>query len=248
MILVEPFSFGDCKNVWSVGSVERVHELYLFVLNEARKGDESKWNLDDIPKSYLQKGYCSAALRNYQEFLVEYNYEQNILNTLANDKVSEDQAIRNLKTDIDHSDYLIEGLDEMQGEDVLRTVRARANQNVFREMILKIYSQSCCITGLNIPEINRASHIVPWASDESLRLDPRNGLCLSATYDAAFDRNLISLDDDYRIILSKDIKEYYTNDSVKEYFLDKEGTKITLPSSYVPQKDYLEKHRSNGKF
>ena len=248
MLEIEPFSFGDCKNVWGVESVERIHELYLFVLEESRKGGESKWNIDNIPKSYLQKGYCSAALRSYQEFLVEFTYEQNILTVLVENKESESGAIQDLKTDIEYPDFLIDGLDEMQGEDVLRTVRARANQNVFRKMIMKIYSQSCCITGLNIPEVNRASHIIPWAENETLRLDPRNGLCLSATYDAAFDRNIISLDDDYRIILSKNIKDYYTNESVKEYFLNKQGDEITLPSSYLPHKDYLESHRRNGNF
>ena len=76
-------------------------------------------------------------------------------------------------------------------------MKVRSNQHVFRKMILNIYNQSCCITGLNIPEVNRASHIIPWSEDQTIRLDPRNGLCLSATYDAAFDKYLISLDDDY---------------------------------------------------
>ena len=136
----------------------------------------------------------------------------------------------------------------MQGQDVIRAVRVRSNQNVFRRMILKIYNKTCCVTGLNIPQINRASHIIPWAEDESKRLDPRNGLCLSATYDAAFDGNLISLDDDYRIILSKEIADYYTNKSVKEYFVKMDGKSITLPSSYFPHKDYLEQHRGKGSF
>ena len=59
---------------------------------------------------------------------------------------------------------------------------------------------------------------------------------------------LISLDDDYRIIISKEISEHYTNASVKEYFLKKQGDKIVLPSSYLPGKDYLQKHRERCKF
>lgn len=104
--------------------------------------------------------------------------------------------------------------------------------------------QACCITGLNIPQVNRASHIVAWADDASRRLDPSNGLYLSATYDAAFDKNLISLDDDYRIILAKDIKDHYTSDSVNEYFIKKEGQQISLPSRYSPNQKYLAQHRS----
>jgi putative restriction endonuclease len=101
---------------------------------------------------------------------------------------------------------------------------------------------------MNIPEVNRASHIVSWAEDPSKRLDPSNGLYLSATYDAAFDKHLISLDDDYRIILSSGIKDHYTNESVTDYFVKKEGHKINLPSSYQPNKKYLAKHRSLGHF
>jgi len=39
-----------------------------------------------------------------------------------------------------------------------------------------------------------ASHIVPWAEDERNRLNPRNGLCLNALHDRAFDRHLMWID------------------------------------------------------
>ena len=248
MLDSEPLGFDDCKDIWAVNSVERLHELYLFVLEEAKKKDESVWCIENIPISYLQKGYCSAALKSYQEFLVEYNYEQEVLAVFDEYKGGESEIIEKLDIDINYPEFLIEGLDKQQGREVVRSVSVRSNQNVFRKMILKIYNQTCCITGLDIPEVNRASHIIPWAKDASKRLDPRNGLCLSATYDAAFDRNLISLDEDYRVILSKDITEYYANKSVKEYFLSKEGRKITMPTSYLPHKDYLAEHRSKGRF
>jgi len=248
MLEAVPFGFSDCKNVWVIDSVERLHELYLFVLEETKKKDASAWNIQSVPKSYLQNGYCSAALKSYQEFLVEYTYEQNILTVFDEYEGDESNIIGKLDKAIDYPGFLIEGLDEKQGKEVIRSVSVRSNQNIFRKMILKIYNQTCCITGLDIPEVNRASHIIPWAEDVSKRLDPKNGLCLSATYDAAFDRNLISLDEDFRIILSKDITEHYTSKSVKEYFMNKEGEKITLPSSYIPNKNYLAAHRKKGNF
>lgn len=248
MIAIEPLDFVDCRNVWEVNSVERLHELYLFVLDESKNGDSSVWNIQEIPKSYLQKGYCSAALKLFQEFIVEHVYEQKLLNVFDNHQGSETEIIAKLNIDINYPKFLFEGLDERHGEEVVRSVRVRSNQNVFRKMILKIYNQSCCITGLDIHEINRASHIIPWAEDPDKRLDPRNGLCLSATYDAAFDKNLISLDENYRLIISKDITDYYTSESVKEYFLNKEGNKVSLPSAYLPHKDYLEIHREKGSF
>ena len=248
MLEIEPYSYVDCINVWNVNSADRIHELYEFVLIERRKGSRSSWNVEGIPISYLRDGFCSAALKSYESFLVENGYEQQLINIFnAHEGASEDLT-KKLDIMLDYPKYLLEGLDEKQGTDIIRNVRVRSNQNVFRKMVLTIYNQSCCITGLNIPETNRASHIIPWAADETKRLDPTNGLCLSATYDAAFDRNLISLDEEYRLIISNEIKDYVTNECVKEYFINKAGMHITLPERYKPNKDYLAAHRNSGHF
>jgi putative restriction endonuclease len=248
MLEVRSFGFDDCKNVWLVDSLERLNELYLLVINESRKKDKSEWNIYGLPKSYLQNGYCSAALKCYQGFLVEHIHEQKILRIFNEYNGDEAEVVSKLNEDINIPLFLIKDLDQLKGEEIIRSVKVRSNQNIFRKIILKIYNQSCCITGLDISEVNRASHIIPWSEDENKRLDPRNGLYLSATYDAAFDKNLISLDDEYRIIISKEISDFYTSKSVKEYFISKEGDKITLPSSYFPRKEYLEMHRNKGCF
>ena len=248
MLKAVPFGFSDCENIWNVSSVKRLQELYLFVLMEGKKGDESAWNIKAIPTSYLQNGYCSAALKSYQEFLVEHVYEQELLTIFNDHKGDESEVVEKLDREIQYPKSLLEGLEDKHGKEALRSVRVRSNQNVFRLMILKIYNESCCITRLNIPEVNRASHILPWSENPNQRLNPRNGLCLSATYDAAFDKNLISLDEDYRIIISKEISEHYSNSSVEEYFYKKEGQKITLPTSYLPHQDYLDEHRKKGRF
>ena len=122
--------------------------------------------------------------------------------------------------------------------------RTRLGQSYFRRMVLANYGGKCCVTGLNVPQTLRASHIVAWAEDKKNRMNPENGLCLSATYDAAFDKHLISFDEDYRMIVSKDIKEYYTNEATKEYFNNFEGKQINLPLRFMPSKKLLEKHRN----
>lgn len=248
MLEAEPFSFEDCKNIWTIDSVERLQDLYLFVLLESKKGDTSAWTIDGIPPSYLQKGYCSAALKSYQEFLVEHIFEQGLFDTFSQHTGEEDEVVEKLDKKIRYPKFLLEGLDKKEGKEVLRSVGVRVNQRVFRLMMLKIYNESCCVTGLNIPEVNRASHITSWKENPSKRLDPRNGLLLSATYDAAFDKHLISLDEDYRLIISKRITDHYQSNIVKEYFQKKSGDKITLPSSYLPKQEYLEMHRNDKKF
>lgn len=66
----------------------------------------------------------------------------------------------------------------------------------------------CVVTGVSRPELLRASHIKPWSASNNVeRLDPDNGLMLSAAYDAAFDARLISFADDGTLILAEDFAQ-----------------------------------------
>ena len=136
-----------------------------------------------------------------------------------------------------------QSLETKKGIDKMVLTKQRVNQSFFRKMILAAYNNSCCITNLPIPELLRASHILPWSEYKDKRLEPTNGLCLSSTYDCAFDRNLISFDEDYRLILSSGIKDYYKNDSVRDYFFNIEGKQMTLPRRFLPKQEYLQIHR-----
>ena len=130
-----------------------------------------------------------------------------------------------------------------EGKDALRQVKTRVNQDFFREMILCDYGTQCCVTGLNVPGVLRASHIIGWAEDHENRMNPANGICLSATYDAAFDRHLISFDEQYRMIFSSALKDFYTNQAFKTQFLAFEGKQIRLPNKFDPDLGLLDKHR-----
>jgi hypothetical protein len=79
-----------------------------------------------------------------------------------------------------------------------RLVVMRLGQDVFRGSLLQYWNGRCPLTGIEEPELLRASHIVPWAECESdaERLDVHNGLLLSALWDAAFDKGLVSFADD----------------------------------------------------
>lgn len=70
-------------------------------------------------------------------------------------------------------------------------VRLRVNQWFFRRRVLAAYNYRCCITGLSVPELLVASHVIPWRDDAANRLNVRNGLCLNALHDHAFDRGLM---------------------------------------------------------
>ena len=82
-------------------------------------------------------------------------------------------------------------------------VTSRVGQGYYRQEILQRFERKCAVTGVNSEELLIASHIVPWRdSDEFERLDVNNGILLSPTYDALFDKHLISFEDDGQIVLS----------------------------------------------
>jgi putative restriction endonuclease len=80
-------------------------------------------------------------------------------------------------------------------------VRLRVNQSFFRKRVLSAYQFRCCVTDLAIPQLLVASHVIPWAEDPMNRLNPRNGLCLNALHDRAFDRGLMWIEDGYVVRL-----------------------------------------------
>ena len=248
MIAQVPADFDDCRDVWAVDSVERLEELYAFANAQKLMGSASMWNLPDIAESYLRDGYCTAALRSYQRFLVEHGYENGVMAEFEKTDTPEDSLVDRMQNIIPQCESLLPELYAEEGRDVIRSVKTRCNQHIFRKMVFQIYNQTCCITGLDVPQVNRASHIIPWAERENTRLDPRNGLCLSATYDAAFDRHLISLDEDFRLIVSPEIKDHYTSAAVKDYFLNRMGQRIRMPQRFLPKQEYLTEHRKSCGF
>jgi putative restriction endonuclease len=138
---------------------------------------------------------------------------------------------------IDASDLLKEGKEKE------RIIKARVNQAIFRKIILATYNSTCCITGINNPELLIASHIVPWSKDEKNRLKPTNGLCLNALHDRAFDKGLITISaKDYTIKISSRFKRKDSIKSIDYNFLRLEGVKINLPDKFLPAQEQLKIH------
>jgi hypothetical protein len=123
------------------------------------------------------------------------------------------------------------------------TTRRRLGQEFFRRTVLVSYNHRCCITGMPIPALLSASHIVAWAANSAQRLNPRNGLCLAKTQDSAFDRHLITLDEDLRVVLSKSIRDHFSSESVRANFQPYEGKRIDLPHRFAPDVTLIESHR-----
>jgi hypothetical protein len=84
-----------------------------------------------------------------------------------------------------------------------RLVVQRVGQDIFRAGLLEYWEGRCAITGLDVPELLRASHIKPWAAcaSDDERLDVFNGLLLAPHLDAAFDGGFITVANDGAVAL-----------------------------------------------
>ncbi len=125
-----------------------------------------------------------------------------------------------------------------QGETRTATTPTRIGQEFFREMVLTSYGQRCALTGIDDPRLLTASHIVGWAEDTSLRLNPRNGIALNPLHDRAFDRHLITFDRDYRMVIHPDLP-----DATRQKLQQVADDRLTLPARFLPDQEFLDRHR-----
>lgn len=133
-----------------------------------------------------------------------------------------------------------------EGKERLSAMKVRINQNFFRQTVLSANNYSCCITGINVPQLLIASHIIPWSKRKETRLNPRNGLCLNALHDKAFDNGFITISTEYRIKVSNVIYDKYKNDTnTINWFNEYQNNKINLPERFVPEKQFPEYHYEN---
>lgn len=116
-------------------------------------------------------------------------------------------------------------------------INARRGQGQFREDLIRIWDGACSVTGLDCPAVLRASHIKPWSiSTNKERLDPYNGLLLSANIDALFDKGLITFDGSGQMHISSHITDEH-----------REMLGLPKPLRFVPKElgTYLAYHRED---
>ncbi len=86
-------------------------------------------------------------------------------------------------------------------------VTSRVGQGAYRKRIIHRWEYKCAVTSFNKLEVLIASHIVPWAeATDAEKLDVHNGILLSPTYDALFDKHLLTFDEKGKIVLTDEIE------------------------------------------
>jgi len=123
------------------------------------------------------------------------------------------------------------------GERRVKTTQ-RIGQGFFRKIILTSYRERCALTGIEDTRLLNASHIVAWKSDPQNRINPANGICLNALHDRAFDRHLITFDEDYKMKIADQVPEVARRELERV-----ETGKLEMPSRFLPDQAFLERHR-----
>ena len=132
-----------------------------------------------------------------------------------------------------------------EGKERESLIKARVNQSFFRSIILTSYENRCCITGLSVPELLVASHIIPWSVDEKKRMSPQNGICLNMLHDKAFDKGFITITPEYKVKVSPYLAGIKDKTALEIFFIPFENKPIRLPQRFFPDKTFLKYHNDN---
>lgn len=165
--------------------------------------------------------FIQALLDNYfpttkeYYFLSEHNStQQQIEIQILNDPKEQYQShIKELRNKLD--------TEEFEEEIFVRS-------GLFKRMIPKIYNNTCCISGMKIEtskniQMIDACHIIPFST--SLDDTIPNGISLSPNLHRAFDRGLITINKDYIVRISPEVKESNSVYSISQF----DGFRISLP-------------------
>ncbi len=118
--------------------------------------------------------------------------------------------------------------------------------SIFRKAILEVYNNQCSVSGLKVEDANNRSlvdacHIMPFAQTYNDSI--KNGLALSPTFHRAFDRGLIAISDNYKVLVHPKLKDFNPGSGIRQY----ENREIYLPANdkFYPSVYSLYEHRKN---
>ena len=159
------------QSLYEVNDTEVIEAILHIVNDEVKKMKLQQQNIfDDYGKpnqrSYPLKSFCSAALKSLKKYA---QYMQDVYE--ADRIVAQEADPRSISTRlIGHFNLTKEG------EDIASESKRRKGQDYFRRMILTNYGGRCALTGIDIPQLLLASHIIPWAekAHKQDRLNPCN--------------------------------------------------------------------------
>lgn len=242
------------QETWKLGSVKKCFDNDLSTFRK-KWSEEVQWTPTWICPSEL---FCwlnepllldPIKLTGKTRLVTMFNSFQEISNDIASTIIAsipvtnDATPLQNLKARLQYGDTdLATDINTIENDNKLNAtsrealVQARLGQGKFRQDLMSIWGGACAVSGCTTTEVLRASHIIPWRdSTNRQKLDPNNGLLLSANLDALFDRGLISFVDTGEMIISNSIPKN------EREMLGLMGKLRVTPNAKLCS--YLEQHR-----
>ena len=220
--------------------IEHFMELDRLVLNSENGGFERQlFNSDGT----INAGRAVQAVR----VIADYEYAQ-ILEAGLSQEPLWPERFDEIEECGEDNQNLLSGFEEVPQAEFERPIvsqllNTKFRDRKFRQNILIAYDRTCAFTGLRLingmgrPEVE-AAHIVPVEKNGTDSI--RNGIALTGTMHWMFDRGMLSLADDYRILTSR-----HLNHDVS-HMLRANGIALMPPDvAHRPHPDYLAWHREN---
>lgn len=199
-------------------------ELYF---DPEKKGNP--WVVGDDPSTEAM--ITSGATGKNQAMAVYSDLDSDLL---AEGLARSDEEVSKFQSCIESDNYEV--------PDATSTVKTRGSaQKAFADNVKKNYEGRCALSGVKTPTFLIASHIVPWSVDQTIRLDPSNGICLSVLIDRAFEKGVIVIQDDGTVTV--DFERIGDDTELRKQLEGYNGVKLSKPKAHPPKADYLQRRR-----
>lgn len=198
-----------------------------------RKGLNNVGKLDRVIWSRFVKDNINFDIQGLYLSIVNLGNECNIDISFL---IDENQ----LTSSIDHDPTIVDC--NSQKTETLVLVRQRQLQGYFRKAVLANYETQCLLSGCRVPALLDAAHILPWNEHLDLRLRLDNSLLLDKFMHTAYDKNLISITPDSKVVLSNHFRQNLglKNEKFRHYVLGLEGLHLNFSRLRVkPNKEFL---------
>jgi len=216
-------------------------DFLFFKFNESKAGGAARFYITSTPRDIFYNEFRQIALP-------EITYISILkLKNIENKEVFYFKPYLNYFFDSRHHSAIIAEKEKeieldtsIQEDEKKDIIYARKGQGKYRANLIDEMSE-CLITRVNDERMLIASHIKPWAvcENDDERVDHRNGLLLTPTYDRLFDQGFIAFSNNGQISVSPYLSPLNTKRLSlipdKQYKLQE----------HKKRSDYLEYHRQN---
>lgn len=156
---------------------------------------------------------------------------EKIRQRLLNTKISH-QPTGSLEIDLD--------IRSLRDQERYYTMKARLDQSLFRRAVLANFNSRCPFSDCAIPELIDAAHILPWNDYPKIRMKLSNGLLLNKLIHIAFDKNMLGIDPNGQIVLSKFLLKKVAGGPCQQFFSLIKNHRLDFNQLRCqPNKDYL---------